>query len=296
MSQSKLNKLRPLFEQELDREMILFDTPIELLKPMLYSLKSGGKRLRPMMLLATLYAESKSLVNLGFRTAMALEFVHTYSLIHDDLPAMDNDQMRRGQPTSHVKFDEATAILAGDGLLTDAFGLIASDDTLKAKQRIKLIKLLSDAAGSVGMVAGQMKDIQSESKTITLEELKEIHHYKTGELFIFAMEAAAIIGGFKSEVRELLAEFGHSYGIAYQIHNDILDYTPNQSSLDAGKLSDERNHKTTYVSLLGYSQAVEALDKELKNAQNILNKLEPYIGKNIRILSEFFDYLSIEEV
>lgn len=286
-----MSYLRGFFEEALDELILNLDTPIELLKPMLYSLKNGGKRLRPLMLLATLVASSEKLLKKGIRTAIALEFIHTYSLIHDDLPAMDDDDIRRGKPTSHVQFDEATAILAGDSLLTDAFGIIADDSRLKNKEKVHIIKSLSQAAGSNGMVSGQYMDVKIEGKDIDLDTLKQIHYDKTGKLFIFAMDAAGIIGEFDEETCQLLIEFAESFGVAYQIHNDLLDVTEADGH---GRQSDLANDKSTYPALLGYEDAVKALDKEKKNALSKIDNLTKKNKKKFSILSEFIDYLVLE--
>lgn len=294
MTKQDLNDLRNVFETELDEHIRLLQTPIEMLKPMIYSLKGGGKRLRPLLLLAILNAESEKHMKKGATTAVALEFIHTYSLIHDDLPAMDNDDLRRGQPTAHIKFDEATAILAGDALLTDAFSLISDDSKLKSKQKVKIISLLSSAAGSHGMVAGQLGDMQAENKEITLEELNRIHEFKTGKLFTFATQAAAIIGEFSPEVEELLVNFGETFGVLYQIHNDLLDVIDDSTLSGKGHSSDEFNKKSTYPNLLGLEESKEVLGQEREKAEKIIEKITKLSGTDYSILNKFLSFTDID--
>ena len=294
MIKQDLKDLRNVFETELDKHIRLLQTPIEMLKPMIYSLKGGGKRLRPLLLLAILNAESEKHMKKGATTAVALEFIHTYSLIHDDLPAMDNDDLRRGQPTAHIKFDEATAILAGDALLTDAFSLISDDSKLKSKQKVKIISLLSSAAGSHGMVAGQLGDMQAENKEITLEELNRIHEFKTGKLFTFATQAAAIIGEFSPEVEELLVSFGETFGVLYQIHNDLLDVIDDSTLSGKGHSSDEFNKKSTYPNLLGLEESKEVLGQEREKAEKIIEKITKLSGTDYSILNKFLSFTDID--
>lgn len=289
-----LNVLRDIFESTLDQQIRYVMTPIEMLKPMLYSLKNGGKRLRPLLLLAMLEINSMDEVKKGLRSAIALEYIHTYSLIHDDLPAMDNDDLRRGQPTNHIQFDEATAILAGDALLTDAFVIIADDDSLNDNQKIRLIQQLSLAAGSQGMVAGQLKDIEAENVEITLEQLAQIHLLKTGQLFIFAAKAAAIICNLPHDVAEPLEIFTHHFGTAYQIHNDLMDVLGTEEETGKKEQGDVDLDKTTYPKVLGLDGAIEALNNELNSARQQLTLLADRTGKNYTGLSYFLDKLLVE--
>lgn len=286
--------LRSSFEKALDDYVLSLKTPIEMLKPMLYSLKNGGKRLRPLLLLSFLEVHDPKSVKEGMHTALALEFIHTYSLIHDDLPAMDNDLLRRGQPSSHVQFDEATAILAGDALLTDSFALISSDPYLKARMKVKLITSLSQAAGSMGMVAGQIKDIQAEEKKISIEELQGIHALKTGCLFNYAVQAAGLINGLKRELK-FLEEFSQAFGIAYQIHNDLMDVLGSQFETGKKNHHDQSLHKATYPSLIGLEASKEALEDKIQEARTALSKLNRKTGKPYLSLTFFLDYLSLPQ-
>ncbi len=294
MTAKHLKKLRKHFEEHLNEQLFESNADIELLKPMMYSLQNGGKRLRPTLLLAILYIYGSKKIKLGLNTATALEFIHTYSLIHDDLPAMDNDDLRRGQPTNHKQFDEATAILAGDALLTDAFGLIVADSQLKPKQRNQLVGMLVSAAGSHGMVAGQIKDLQSESRTIELDELKEIHHKKTGELFLFSVEAASVILDLDEAVRERITQFGQHFGLAYQIHNDLKDLSGDELLTGKSGVSDLENEKNTYPYLLTTQGALDALEAEIDQIQTIIQELEDLTSKPFSFLTAFVDYIAID--
>ncbi|AXY25190.1 geranyl transferase [Suicoccus acidiformans] len=286
------NKLRVRFEEALDQYVKQSATDIELLKPMLYSLKGGGKRVRPLLLLSVLRLNQHKSVELGLSTAIALEYIHTYSLIHDDLPAMDNDDLRRGQPTSHIQFDEATAILTGDALLTDAFGVIAEDKNLRPKVRVKLLQALSRAAGSVGMVAGQLKDIQAEEQVISLDQLQEIHALKTGCLFNFAVEAGAVIAGLEAEKAHFKG-FSDAFGIAYQIHNDLMDVQA--SEVETGKQTgqDAVLQKATYPSILGLEESYQALDEQMNLAEASLKQLTQRTGRPYMELMQFMEYLDV---
>src|SRR5699024_1971191 len=184
-------------------------TPIELMEPMTYSLLNGGKRVRPVMLLWVLAIQSMDAVKAGLNTANALEAIHTYSLIHDDLPAMDDDDYRRGLLTNHKKFDEATAILAGDALLTNSFELVASDELLNDIEKVFILKNLSKASGPEGMIAGQILDMEGETKSLTLEELETIHEHKTGALISFAITTGAFLANASDSQIQHLQSFAY---------------------------------------------------------------------------------------
>lgn len=291
----ELKTITEFFEKGLEQHLRYKTTPIELMEPMTYSLLNGGKRVRPVMLLWVLAIQSMDAVKLGLTTANALESIHTYSLIHDDLPAMDNDDYRRGMLTNHKKFDEATAILAGDALLTDAFGMIADDDQLMPEQKVKLISLLSKAAGSVGMVAGQIFDIQAENKAITHEQLANIHYLKTGKLFLFAVQAAAIIAQLSTEERDLLEKFATHFGRAFQIHNDIMDEIGTPEETGKKTQADCELHKATYPALLTLEGARAALTADLDQAQQALEQLTDTTGKRYDSLSIFLKFVTLEQ-
>lgn len=226
--------------------------PSTVKEAMKYSLLAGGKRLRPKLLFAAL--ESYGLeADCGLRVAVAIEMIHTYSLIHDDLPAMDNDDLRRGKPTCHKQFDEATAILAGDALLTEAFhyGATATDDPTK---NVRIVCAMVKAAGANGMILGQALDLQAEKKeACTLAELEEIHRAKTGELLTLPLVCAAILANRDEDI-EAWQVFGAKLGYYFQIQDDILDCSV--SSEELGKsTSDFDNHKQTMVTCLGIQEA-----------------------------------------
>lgn len=262
------------------------DIPMLLKESMLYSLSVGGKRLRPILLFAVLDTLGLE-ATCGYQTASALEMIHTYSLIHDDLPAMDDDDLRRGKPTNHKVFGEATAILAGDSLLTHAFEVISRDQSLSPQQRLTLISMLSIAAGPMGMVAGQMLDMEAENKSITIEQLKQIHVNKTGRLIEFSIVAAAIIAQASEEIIDLFRQFAQHVGLAFQIKDDILDVEGNCDLIGKDVGSDMENGKSTYVSLTSLDEAKVMLDEEIQAALAILEKL-PY---ETSLLAAITDYI-----
>lgn len=288
-----IDNLQQLFETYLKETMRYSLAPIDLLDPMIYSLLNGGKRVRPILLLWVLGVESADLLKQGLATALALESIHTYSLIHDDLPAMDNDDFRRGLPTNHKEFGEATAILAGDALLTDAFAMIADDDHLQAQTKVQLISLLSKAAGSQGMVAGQQADILSQGQDVNLVTLQAIHARKTGRLFRFAVQAASLIANLDQEASQLLDQFACHFGQAFQIHNDLMDQLADQSQTGKVGQADTALNKATYPALLGLEGAKDALNNEINGAKESLRLLTALRNKDYDSLSVFLNYLHI---
>lgn len=229
-----------------------------------YSLKAGGKRFRPMLFLAVCKILQGYINTDMVHLAGALEMVHTYSLIHDDLPAMDNDDLRRGKPTNHKVFGEAMAILAGDGLLTLAFELTAdySDNAQMIKRLAKLA-----GVGTQGMVAGQVLDIEGEGEQLSLLELQNIHRKKTGGLIRYAVEGALL---YLEQHSEHLLVFADKIGMAFQIRDDILDVSETTEELGKTAGKDVEMKKSTYPALLGLSGAYKALDKEVEHAKNAL--------------------------
>ncbi|TCI72576.1 MULTISPECIES: polyprenyl synthetase family protein [unclassified Exiguobacterium] len=246
--------------------------PERLFQSMTYSLEAGGKRIRPALLYAVLdtYGRPRTL---GHEAAVALEMVHTYSLIHDDLPAMDDDDVRRGRPTNHRQFDEATAILAGDALLTDAFRILAQAE-LEPVKSVALISRFSEAAGSAGMVGGQLDDMLAEKRSgVTLSTLQSIHERKTGALLVYALEAGAILADAPSADRQALVRFGKHLGVAFQIQDDILDVEGDEALIGKRVGSDEGNDKATYPKLLGLDGAKQALEREVVASEAALAEL-----------------------
>lgn len=262
-----------VFEPYLLERVEMLQAPEVIKKSMVYSLKAGGKRIRPMLLLAVLETYGQK-IEKGLDAACALEMIHTYSLIHDDLPAMDDDALRRGQPTNHKVFGEATAILAGDALLTYAFELIASSTVQSPEKSIKLIQMLAFAAGPEGMVGGQMADMEGERRMLSLSQLEYIHLHKTGRLLAFSVMAGALIGGANERETALLEKYARHIGLAFQIRDDILDVEGTEAEIGKPVGSDESNGKSTYPSLLTLAGAKEKLSEELKEAHNALASLD----------------------
>ena len=227
----------------------------DLMRAMRYAALANGKRMRPFFLLeagAMFEAPEKSLL----RTAAALECVHCYSLVHDDLPCMDDDDFRRGQPTVHKAFDEATAVLAGDALLTLAFKILASRETHQdAEVRAMLIERLADASGARGMVGGQMIDMLESESPRDLNTITRMQRLKTGALISYATEAAGIVGGAREHERNALAGFSNDLGLAYQIADDLLDATGDEQAVGKALAKDEEAGKANFVTILGVDGA-----------------------------------------
>ena len=259
---------------------------------MLYAVQSGGKRIRPLLTLAV-GASGTANNEAALDLACALEMIHTYSLIHDDLPGMDDDDLRRGRPTLHKAFDEATAILAGDALLTLAFE-VAANANLEAEQLVEAVKILSTASGMSGMISGQMKDIASEEVTITLEQMKEIHREKTGELLLAAVRLGNLFVD-DAEMKEAFISYVTHFGLAFQIQNDLQDvcWTSEQTGKETGK--DSELSKNTYPSLLGVEGAKDALASEISSCKRTLEEVEftPANQQTKALLVEFLTYLEI---
>jgi geranylgeranyl pyrophosphate synthase len=239
-----------------------------------WSVFAGGKRFRPALLLATGHAfGAANEVLIG--TACAFEMVHTYSLIHDDLPAMDDDDLRRGRPTCHVRFDEATAILAGDALQTLAFRTIAEDAGLSAETRITLISELSRAAGTPeGMVAGQALDMEAETRQVNGAQLEEIHRLKTGALIVAAARCGAIIGDASESELVAVTRYGSYLGLLFQITDDFLDVTATAEALGKTPGKDARSNKATYPALHGIDETKAAAIKAHRDACDALDQLD----------------------
>ena len=248
-----------------------------LVESILYSVHAGGKRIRPLLLLELLEAFHAPILEAHFQVAAALEMIHTGSLIHDDLPAMDNDDYRRGQLTNHKKFGEDLAILAGDSLFLDAFGCVAEAD-LPASIRVQLIALLSDASGTAGMVAGQVLDMEGEGASLTLDQLQVIHANKTGRLLAYPFQATGILLELEPAVATLLEEIGLHLGLAFQIRDDILDVTADFASLGKTPQKDLQAEKSTYPALLGLDGAQAYLDRELDACEDLLDRISNQVS------------------
>ncbi len=272
-----LARARTLVEEQLAAVVPSETTePVAVHRAMRWSLLAGGKRLRPALLVAageTFGAPRTSLL----ATACAFELMHTYSLIHDDLPAMDDDDLRRGRPTCHIKFGEATAILAGDALQALAFQLIAEDETLEASVRVLLISELARAAGTPdGMVAGQAYDLAAESRTdVGGAELDLIHRRKTGAMIAAAARAGAIIAGAPASELESLTAYAHELGLLFQITDDLLDVTATAQDLGKTPGKDARSQKATYPALYGLEAARRRAQDVYLKACRALDRIEP---------------------
>ena len=258
---------------------------------MTYSLQAGGKRIRPLLLLATLEMLNVSLNQAHYQVAGALEMIHTYSLIHDDLPAMDNDDLRRGKPTNHKVFGEGMAILAGDALLTEAFHLVTKV-ALPVEVKLLVLEQLAIQSGSSGMIGGQVGDIEAENQAITLEHLAAIHRRKTGALIMFAVDSACLIARADSQVSQLLHDYAEQFGIAFQIKDDILDVVGDEAVIGKKVGSDEALNKSTYPSLLGMDEAVNKLNEHIDRALDALNEVQALMPTaDISLLAELIKKL-----
>ena len=247
----KMNDFELFLEDYFNNE---FDSTTK--EAMKYSLFAGGKRIRPDLLLSLVH-DYEIDITLGFHAAAALEMIHTYSLIHDDLPAMDNDSLRRGKASNHIQFSESTAILAGDALLTEAFYCLSRAE-LEAKKIVELLQILSQTSGYKGMIYGQELDMNGETTKYQIDQIKITNYFKTGNLFIAALKMAAIIADKRSDI-STLEMIGTSMGIAFQIHDDILEVIRSENELGKSK-SDDINHKSTYLDLLGMKKSQEEMN------------------------------------
>ena len=245
----------------------------DLTEVILYSVQAGGKRIRPLLLLELIQAFGLELAEAHYQVAAALEMIHTGSLIHDDLPAMDDDDYRRGRLTSHKKFGEDMAILAGDSLFLDPYGLLVRAE-LPSQVKVDLISELSLAAGSFGMVAGQVLDMQGEGQAISLEDLKTIHANKTGKLLTYPFVAAGLIVQAQQSIQDKLRRIGELLGLAFQVRDDILDVTASFEELGKTPQKDLAAAKSTYPAFLGLDGAKNFFNQTLNEAVVILTDLE----------------------
>lgn len=287
MTEPKLTEKLEFYRQHINQIMLSHIENLAIPKPLqqaiLYTINNGGKRLRPCLvyLSGELFGATSHQCDAA---AMAVEYIHTYSLIHDDLPAMDDDDLRRGKPSCHIAFDEAKAILAGDALQSLAYEVLScSNPYLTPEQQITLIRTLSQAAGSTGMVAGQALDIDNSSECADLSQLQVTHLLKTGALIQASILLGAHSAGTQQQTAiQQLCKFGHHFGLAFQIQDDILDATQSTESLGKPSNSDQDNNKATYISLLGLNNAKEQRDHHTQLATEALNNLKnagnPLIG------------------
>ncbi|MGE4293627.1 MAG: polyprenyl synthetase family protein [Desulfovibrio sp.] len=269
--------------------------PDRLRESMEYSLMAGGKRLRPVLLLSFMRLMGGD-GEAALPFAASLEMIHTYSLIHDDLPAMDDDDLRRGRPSNHKRFDEATAILAGDGLLTESFGFMldsALERGLPATVVLQAMRMMVRSAGCGGMAGGQMLDMQMTGKTgVELDELRAMHAMKTGALLTASCACGAILAGAPMDDLRRATAYGKEVGVAFQIVDDVLDVVGDEASLGKPVGSDEANGKITYPSLVGLERSRSMAEDHIAEA---LNQLAPYDGPEREFLEELARYI-IERV
>lgn len=287
MFKEYLKEKKEIVEKNLEKILKKYEYPHRLSEAMKYGVMNGGKRIRPiiMYMICDLFEVNYMKIE---DIAVALEFIHCYSLIHDDLPAMDDDMYRRGKLTTHIKYDEATAILVGDVLLTEAFNIVANSNKITDKDKVKVIQKMSKYAGFYGMVGGQYVDMESENKKVGVETLEYIHNHKTGKLLLASVELPLIVLNVEGVKKEKLLEFAQIIGIAFQIKDDILDVEG--SFEETGKEStDEKNEKTTYPSLFGIEKTKEMLNDYVEKAKRIIenNFLE---NKNKELLLKLLEY------
>lgn len=265
----------------------------DLTETILYSVEAGGKRIRPLLLLELLEGFGLELTPAHFQVAAALEMIHTGSLIHDDLPAMDNDDYRRGRLTSHKKFGEDMAILAGDSFFLDPYGLVAMVE-LPSQVKVDLIAELSLAAGSFGMVAGQVLDMQGEGRKLTMDQLQTIHANKTGKLLAYPFVAAGIIAQTSQSVLGKLRQAGELLGLAFQVRDDILDVTASFDQIGKTPQKDLAAEKSTYPALLGLDGARAFFDETLEQAKSLLEQLEKESDFSAKEIQKIIESLRLD--
>lgn len=284
-----LDEHKKLIESSIDSYLAELTYPEVIAEGMKYAILNGGKRLRPILLFMTLDILGKDKTK-GIASGVGIELIHSYSLVHDDLPALDNDDFRRGKLTTHKKFGEAEGILIGDALLTHAFYILtARNSHLAPEQIVEIVKLTSSYAGINGMIGGQMMDIASEGKRIDMETLKYIHSNKTGKLIKLPVEIGCIIGEATLEEKETLIKFSELIGLAFQIKDDILDIEGDFLTLGKPVGSDQELEKSTYPALIGLNESKELLKNTIEEAKSIL--VEKFGEEKSAILLKLADYI-----
>lgn len=263
----------------------------ELAESMRYSLDAGGKRIRPILFLATLQTFGVNQLNNYYDIAASLELIHTYSLIHDDLPEMDNDDLRRGKPTNHKVYGTGSAVLAGDALLTMAFEFISNNEVITAQQKIELVKILSTKAGANGMISGQWLDINNTGHVLDQSQLERLHNQKTGDLLLASFEMALALVEVSDRDYAEISQFGKKIGLAFQVKDDILDVTSTTEQLGKKAQKDSVEGKNTYPSLLGLEGAKKYLKELRDSAQDNLDRL----SVSSDLLTDFLKYFDLGE-
>lgn len=292
MLKNYLKTKRELVDSNIEYHLNKLEYPNVIAEGMRYSVLNGGKRLRPILLLMVLELFNKK-IDLGLPIAVAIEMIHSYSLVHDDLPALDNDEYRRGKLTTHKKFGEAEAILIGDALLTHSFSVVADETKgITPDKLIKIIGMISRYAGINGMIGGQTVDIESEKKRVSLETLKYIHENKTGKLIKLPIEIGAIISDATEEEYRALEKYANGIGLAFQIKDDILDIEGDFEKIGKPIGSDLELEKTTYPSIFGIKKSKEILNEVILEAKKSLNI---FSEEKVRIFLELADYIGIRE-
>ncbi|MFR4520401.1 MAG: polyprenyl synthetase family protein [Fusobacterium sp.] len=290
MLKEYLKEKKELIEKTIDSYLGEFSYPYVIAEGMRYAVLNGGKRIRPVLILMTLDILRKD-ETLGLPSGAALEMIHSYSLVHDDLPALDNDDYRRGKLTTHKKFGEAQGILIGDSLLTHAFNVLTekNEGVISDKKIVEIVKLTSSYAGINGMIGGQTVDVESEGKKIDMETLKYIHKNKTGKLLRLPIEIGCVIGDASKEIREKLEEYADLIGLAFQIKDDILDVEGDFEKLGKPVGSDAELEKSTYPSLIGMDESKKLLDETLEKAKKII--ADNFSEEKGKILIELADFI-----
>ena len=290
MLKEYLKEKKELIEKKIDSYLGEFSYPHVIAEGMRYAVLNGGKRIRPVLILMTLDILGKD-ETLGLPSGAALEMIHSYSLVHDDLPALDNDDYRRGKLTTHKKFGEAQGILIGDSLLTHAFNVLTekNEGVISDKKIVEIVKLTSSYAGINGMIGGQTVDVESEGKKIDMETLKYIHKNKTGKLLKLPIEIGCVIGDASNEIREKLEEYADLIGLAFQIKDDILDVEGDFEKLGKPVGSDAELEKSTYPSLIGMEESKKLLDETLEKAKKII--ADNFSEEKGKIFIELADFI-----
>ncbi|MCI6152093.1 MAG: polyprenyl synthetase family protein [Fusobacterium perfoetens] len=294
MLKDYLNQKKEILENKVNEYLSDLEYPWQIADGMKYAILNGGKRIRPILLFMILDLFNKD-EKFAYPTAVGLEMIHSYSLVHDDLPALDNDDYRRGKLTTHKKFGEAEGILIGDALLTHAFNIFTEKNIglLSSEKIVEIVRLTSSYAGINGMIGGQMIDIESEGKKIDMETLKYIHKNKTGKLLRLPIEFGCIIADVPLEIRKKLEEFADLIGLAFQIKDDILDIEGDFDTLGKPIGSDVELEKSTYPSLIGLVESKKLLIEITENAKNIIkNNFSEEKGK---LLIELADYIAFRK-
>ena len=283
-----MNSLKPL-QERIDNYLATYISqfsPSNLQQAMSYSLLAGGKRIRPILVYLTGQMFNCPLMKLD-SVAAAIESMHTYSLIHDDLPAMDNDNLRRGKPTCHIQFGQAEAILAGDALQSLAFSLLSENQHIDNQSKIKMVSELARASGIAGMCFGQSLDLQAEQQKVTLEHLQNIHNHKTGALIQAAVRLGAYACGEEAKpYYQNLDNYAQAIGLAFQIQDDILDVIGEQELMGKPQGSDMAQEKSTYPALVGLQNAIEMTQKLYQQAIDSLTQI-PYNNQPLKDLAGF---------